>query len=63
MLKLFELRNASGQFLATYRAKNAAAAIERLKRDDRAPASTFRKSYRASNFDDVIATEIQPTKE
>lgn len=57
MLKLFELRNARGQYLATYRAKNAAAAIERLKQDDRKPASTFRKSYRASNFEGVTATE------
>jgi hypothetical protein len=60
MLKMFELRNANGQFLATYRAKNADAAIERLKMDDRRPASTFRKSYKASNFEGVTAKEIQP---
>jgi hypothetical protein len=60
MLKMFELRDAKGHFLATYRAKNAAAAIERLKQDDRNTASTFRKSQPASKFEGVTAKEIEP---
>ena len=57
MLRLFEIRNEQGQYLATYRAKNALAAVERLKRDDRSPASTFRKSYSASKFENLTVTE------
>lgn len=60
MSKLFEVRNAKGQYLGTFRAKNAAAAIERLKQADRNVGSAFRKSHRASNFDDAVATEIEP---
>lgn len=57
MLKLFEIRNQQGQYLATYRAKTASAAIERLKQDDRRPASAFRKSYSASRFENLTVTE------
>jgi hypothetical protein len=58
--KLFEVRNSSGQYLATYRAKNAASAIERLKQDDRNTASTFRKSQPATKFQGLTATEKVP---
>lgn len=53
---IFTVRNAQGQYLASYRAKNAAAAIERLKQDDRNTASTFRKSQPANKFEGLTAT-------
>ncbi|MET0529226.1 MAG: hypothetical protein ABW003_12985 [Microvirga sp.] len=59
-MKLYEVRNAKGQYLGTYRAKTAALAIQRHKDEQLATAATFRKSQPAGRMNDLRATEIWP---
>ena len=55
----FAVYNSQGQFLGFFRAKNAAAAIERLKASDRNTASTFRKSQPATkNWGALTAVKL-----
>lgn len=41
---VFTVRNTAGQFIGTYRAKNAYAAISRVLEEQAVTAQTFRKS-------------------
>jgi hypothetical protein len=47
---LFVVRNQSGQYLGTFRAKDAKMAIAKLEASDRSTASTFRKSQPANKW-------------
>lgn len=57
---LYIVRNAQGQYLGTYRAKNAQAAIQRHIDQDRATASTFRKSQPATKWVGLTAALQEP---
>jgi|GEM_PF-4074557 len=43
---IYTVRNDAGQFIGTYRANSAAAAIQRVVDDQLSMAATFRKSHR-----------------
>lgn len=59
-MKLFEIRNPQGQYLATYRAKTAQIALQRLIADDRSVGSAFRRSVRPSrDLEKSIVTEVK----
>jgi hypothetical protein len=60
---LFVIRNSQGQYLGCFRAKNAAAAIEKLKQSDRNIASTFRKSQPATKSWGELTAEKLPEDE
>lgn len=55
-MQMFTVRNASGQFLGTYRALTARQAISHLVRDQTATASVFRKSQPAVAFRELTAS-------
>jgi hypothetical protein len=58
--KLFEVRNAKGQYLGTFWALSPKAAITKLKDSDAAYFSTFRGRSPKGSFDNLTATERTP---
>jgi hypothetical protein len=57
-LELYTVRNASGQFLGTYRTVSAARAIQAL-RDEQAQTASFFRGQIAKGLDNLTAT-IEP---
>jgi hypothetical protein len=58
--QLFTVRNASGQFLGTYRAQTSAQANQRLKDEQATYCSTFRRSGTRVSFEGCTAA-AEPT--
>lgn len=54
--QIYIVRNAIGQFLGTYFAKNEQQAIQRFFDGERAMSSTFRKSVRMPKYEGLTAT-------
>lgn len=60
-IQMFTVRNAKGQYLGTFAAYTAEAAIQRLIASDRSTASTFRKSQPATIWTGLTAkVESEP---
>lgn len=58
--QIFTVRDASGDFLGTYRAMTAQQAINRLVSDQAATAATFRKSQPAIPLGNLTASVEPP---
>ena len=58
-LQMFTVRNAEGQFIATYRAASAASAIEAHLRDQRIYNSTFRRRQRKRQVEVVYTASVE----
>jgi hypothetical protein len=54
--QIWTVRNASGQFLAAYRAQSRQSAITRFVSDQAATASTFRRSQPTPRFVGLTAS-------
>jgi hypothetical protein len=52
---VFTVRNAEGQYLGSYRAKNAAQALQRFRDEQAAQAAMFRKSMPMPKFEGLTA--------
>lgn len=63
MAKLYEIRNLKGQFMGTYYAKNAKAALARAEKELNAGANAFRKSWTRISLTGCSAVEINPSDE
>lgn len=59
MLKLWEIRNAKGQFIGAYYAKNEKLAIARAENEINAGCNAFRKSQARISLADCTAKQIE----
>jgi hypothetical protein len=62
-IKLFRVRNAQGQNIGTWYAKNEKQALAKAQRDVNADKNAFRKSGGVISLADCTATEIQKRQE